>query len=85
MSNVGRTKIKRQENMNAHIFHNPHKNRKCKIIGCRKGILDKTSIYCIYLASAGDTGGMMGKKFGFGWSFALPVIRQKEDIVEPLL
>ena len=23
---------------------------------------------------------MMGKKFGFGWSRALPVILQKEDI-----
>ena len=33
-----------------------------------------------YLASAGDIGGMMGKKFGLGWSRAFPVIRQNEDI-----
>ena len=26
---------------------------------------------------------MIGKKFGLGWSRALPVIRQKEDIVKP--
>ena len=37
----------------------------------------------VYLASAGEIGGMMGKKLGFGWSRALPVIRQKEDIVKP--
>ena len=30
----------------------------------------------IYLASAGDIGGMMGKKFGLGWSLDLPVMRQ---------
>ena len=36
-----------------------------------------------YLASAGEIGGMIGKKLGLGWSRALPVIRQKEDIVKP--
>ena len=30
----------------------------------------------VYLASAGDIGGMMGKKFGLGWSLDLPVILQ---------
>ena len=34
----------------------------------------------LYLASAGDMGGIMGKKFGFGISLALPVIRQNDDI-----
>ena len=34
-----------------------------------------------YLASAGEMGGMMGKKLGLGWSLALPVIRQKEDMI----
>ena len=34
-----------------------------------------------YLASAGEMGGIIGKKFGLGWSRALPVIRQKEDMV----
>ena len=36
---------------------------------------------CLDLASAGEMGGMMGKKLGLGWSRALPVIRQKEDIL----
>ena len=37
-----------------------------------------------YLASAGDIGGIIGKKFGFGWSRALPVIRQN-DILTTIL
>ena len=40
-----------------------------------------TASQSIHLASAGEIGGMMGKKLGLGWSRALPVIRQKEDIV----
>ena len=38
----------------------------------------------IYLASAGDIGGMMGKKFGLGWSLDLPVMRQYEDMATDL-
>ena len=38
-----------------------------------------------YLASAGDIGGMIGKKFGFGISLALPVMRQNDDIVNHFL
>ena len=38
-----------------------------------------------YLASAGEIGGMIGKKLGLGWSRALPVIRQKEDITKTCL
>ena len=45
-----------------------------------KVFLPENISHDIYLASAGEIGGMMGKKFGFGWSRALPVILQKEDI-----
>ena len=34
-----------------------------------------------YLASAGEIGGMIGKKLGLGMSRDLPVIRQKDDMV----
>ncbi len=39
-----------------------------------------TSAKLAYLASAGDIGGIMGKKFGLGKSFALPVMRQNDDM-----
>ena len=55
-----------------------------KVKDVYKQLEDKNILVCLllwgkttlYLASAGDIGGMMGKKFGFGWSLDLPVIRQ---------
>ena len=43
-------------------------------------IINVHNLLQIYLASAGEMGGMMGKKLGLGISRDLPVMRQKDDM-----
>ena len=56
-----------------------------RFVNCFSGLYNVFSFWrhylYLYLASAGETGGMIGQKFGLGWPLAFPVIRQKDDIL----